>query len=186
MLETLYGSGMRVSELVALNIEDVDLDRGQVRAGTAGRDRLIPLPERATRAVAAYVERSRPLLDLRAQAALFLNHRGRRLTRQGFWLILKSYADATGIAGITPHTLRHTYAAHRLRDGAELGEVQRILGHVNISTTQVYQRLLTDGDGTAAIGRAYVTDGAGLDTVVSLGLNRDLQRSPDGAAVQSD
>jgi integrase/recombinase XerD len=76
---------------------------------------------------------------------LFLNHRGSRLTRQGFWLILKSYAQQADISGITPHTLRHTFASHQLRDGAELGEVQRILGHVNISTTQVYQRLVNNG-----------------------------------------
>jgi integrase/recombinase XerD len=145
MLETLYATGMRVSELVALNNEDIILSKGQLRAGPRGRDRMIPLRERARAAVAHYVETARPMLDLRSEVALFLNHRGSRLTRQGFWLILKSYAQQADISGITPHTLRHTFAAHQLRDGAELGEVQRILGHVNISTTQVYQRLVNNG-----------------------------------------
>jgi integrase/recombinase XerD len=113
---------------------------------------VIPLRERATQAVVHYVQSARPVLDLRSEAALFLNHRGNRLTRQGFWLILKSYAQQAEISGITPHTLRHTFAAHRLGDGAELSEVQRILGHVNISTTQVYQRLVADRDRGADSG----------------------------------
>lgn len=145
MLETLYATGMRVSELVALDHDDIHLSEGQLRAGPSGRDRLIPLRERAATAVANYLRTARPMLDLRSEVALFLNHRGSRLTRQGFWLILKSYAQQADISGITPHTLRHTFAAHQLRDGAELSEVQRILGHVNISTTQVYQRLVNNG-----------------------------------------
>lgn len=147
MLETLYATGMRVSELVALDNDDVDLPQSRLRAGTVGRDRFIVLHPRATVAVEHYVRAARPLLDFRSEPALFLNHRGSRLTRQGFWLILKSYAQQAQISGITPHTLRHTFAAHQLRDGAELGEVQRILGHVNISTTQVYQRLVSNGGG---------------------------------------
>ncbi|MDQ3694989.1 MAG: tyrosine-type recombinase/integrase [Chloroflexota bacterium] len=145
MLEALYATGMRVSELVALDSDDVNLANGELRAGPAGRYRIIALRERATRAVDQYLRAARPTLDLRSEAALFLNHRGRRLTRQGFWLILKSYAQQAKISGITPHTLRHTFAAHRLSEGAELSEVQRILGHVNISTTQVYQRLMANG-----------------------------------------
>jgi integrase/recombinase XerD len=151
MLETLYATGMRVSELVSLDFDDVNLDGGSLRAGTSGRNRVIPLRERATRAVVQYVNDARPVLDLRSEAALFLNHRGSRLTRQGFWLILKSYAQQAEISGITPHTLRHTFAAHRLREGAELSEVQRILGHVNISTTQVYQRLVSVDGGQPAL-----------------------------------
>lgn len=145
MLETLYATGMRVSELVALDCEDVSIARREVRAGVSGRIRVIALRERATGAIDHYIQAARPTLDQRADAALFLNHRGSRLTRQGFWLILKSYARQAKIIGITPHTLRHTFAAHRLIEGAELSEVQRILGHVNISTTQVYQRLMTTG-----------------------------------------
>jgi integrase/recombinase XerD len=152
MLETLYATGMRVSELVALDYDDLNLKVGSLRAGPVGRDRVIPLRERATQAVVHYVQSARPVLDLRSEAALFLNHRGNRLTRQGFWLILKSYAQQAEISGITPHTLRHTFAAHRLGDGAELSEVQRILGHVNISTTQVYQRLVADRDRGADSG----------------------------------
>lgn len=157
MLETLYATGMRVSELVALNSEDINLSHGHLRAGPNGRDRLIPLRDRAAAAVERYAQIARPMLDLRSEVAFFLNHRGSRLTRQGFWLILKSYAQQANISGITPHTLRHTFAAHRLRDGADLGEVQRILGHVNISTTQVYQRLVNNG-----------ADGSNLDPDLDL------------------
>src|SRR5690606_30114079 len=105
----------------------------------------------------------------------FLNHRGSRLTRQGFWLILKSYAQQANISGITPHTLRHTFAAHQLRDGADLGEVQRILGHVNISTTQVYQRLVNNG-----------ADGSSLDPELDLSaLDRNRVSATASAATNS-
>lgn len=149
MLETLYATGMRVSELVALDLTDVDLRGQRVRcaAGTQ-RQRDVPVRQPAIEALAAYVERGRPLLALRAEPALFLNHRGNRLTRQGFWLILKSYAQQAEIGDITPHTLRHTFATHALGQGADLREVQHLLGHVSISTTQVYRRLaLVSGTG---------------------------------------
>lgn len=142
MLEALYASGMRVSELVALDCGDLDVGAGTLRcAGRTGRERHVPLRESATRAVQRYLNEARPRLDLRQEPALFLNHRGRRLTRQGFWLILKAYAQQAEIADITPHTLRHTFAAHALWQGADLREVQHLLGHVSISTTQVYRRL---------------------------------------------
>jgi len=146
MLETLYATGMRVSELVALDAPDVDLAAGMVRCacGTT-RERRIPLRESARQAIARYLEAARPRLDLRQDPALYLNHRGRRLTRQGFWLILKAYAQQAEIADITPHTLRHTFAAHALWRGADLREVQQLLGHVSISTTQVYRRLAANG-----------------------------------------
>ncbi|HEU0116790.1 MAG TPA: tyrosine-type recombinase/integrase [Thermomicrobiales bacterium] len=141
MLETLYATGMRVSELVALDEGDVDLGAANVQcAGRSPRQRRIPLRESAVRAIDRYLQSGRPSLCLREETALFLNHRGNRLTRQGFWLILKSYAQQAGIADITPHTLRHTFALHALSDGVELREVQHVLGHVSISTTQIYRR----------------------------------------------
>jgi len=142
MLETLYATGMRVSELVALDCEDVDLPSCRMRcAGKSVRERLLPLRESAVAAIDSYLSDARPVLMLREEQALFLNHRGNRLTRQGFWLILKSYATSAEIADITPHTLRHTFATHALRRGMDLREVQRLLGHVSISTTQVYRRM---------------------------------------------
>ena len=142
MLETLYATGMRVSELVALDVEDVDLQAGTVRcAGRTGRERTVPLRESAVRALDRYLRDARPALALGDDSALFLNHRGSRLTRQGFWLILKSYAHAADIGDITPHTLRHTFATHALKRGADLRDVQQMLGHVSISTTQVYRQL---------------------------------------------
>ncbi|MER3437623.1 MAG: tyrosine recombinase XerD [Chloroflexota bacterium] len=143
MLETLYATGMRVSELVALDVADVDLARAMATCtGKAGRRRQIPLRTRAVEALNRYLLEGRPALVAGDEPALFVNHRGRRLTRQGFWLILKSYAEQAAIHDITPHTLRHSFAAHALRNGAELRDIQQMLGHVSISTTQVYRRLL--------------------------------------------
>jgi integrase/recombinase XerD len=142
MLETLYATGMRVSELVALDCDDVNLPERRMRcAGRTTRERLLPLRESAVEAIDHYLFHARPLLVLRDESALFLNHRGNRLTRQGFWLILKSYASKADIADITPHTLRHTFATHALGRGADLREVQQLLGHVSISTTQIYRRM---------------------------------------------
>jgi integrase/recombinase XerD len=142
MLETLYATGMRVSERVALDCDDVNLLERHMRcAGRTSRERVLPLRDRAVEAIDHYLFQARPLLVLREESALFLNHRGNRLTRQGFWLILKSYASKAEIADITPHTLRHTFATHALGRGADLREVQQLLGHVSISTTQVYRRM---------------------------------------------
>ena len=156
MLETLYATGMRVSELVALDCEDVNLLERHMRcAGRTSRERLVPVRERAIEAIDHYLFQARPLLVLREENALFLNHRGNRLTRQGFWLILKSYASKADIADITPHTLRHTFATHALGRGADLREVQQLLGHVSISTTQVYRRM--------ALGQTAPLPGAAID-----------------------
>lgn len=147
MLEVLYGTGMRVSELVALDVEDADLDRGEIRCqGKAGRSRIVPLTPRAIANVRAYYDGARARLVRDDTNSLFVNHRGGRLTRQGFWLILKSYAARAGIDSITPHTLRHSYAIHALRDGAELRDIQQRLGHVSIGTTQVYRELAVRRD----------------------------------------
>lgn len=146
MLETLYSTGMRVSELVALNTNDIDLDRRQARCtGKGGRMRSVPLRTSAINALRAYIEGGRSRIAPNEEDALFVNHRGSRLTRQGFWLILKAYARQAGIDDVTPHTLRHSFATHALRHGYELRDVQQMLGHVSISTTQVYRRVASNG-----------------------------------------
>jgi integrase/recombinase XerD len=145
MLAMLYDTGMRVSELVSLDVDDVNLDSGDVKCqGKAGRTRTVPLGQMAADAVQDYLARARDLLTSTGTSSLFVNHRGGRLTRQGFWLILKSYAQRAGIDDITPHTLRHSYAAHALGNGAELADIQKQLGHVSISTTQVYRQLASE------------------------------------------
>lgn len=143
MLELLYASGLRVTELVSLNVDDVDVERMSIRCqGRQGRDRSIDLQPGVAEILQSYVESARPAIRRSDQEpALFLNHRGQRLTRQGFWLILKGYAQEAGIEDITPHTLRHSFATHQLLDGKDLSDVQRALGHVSISTTQVYEQL---------------------------------------------
>ena len=140
-LELLYATGMRVSELVALDVGDVQLETQTVHCiSRANKERVIPLSQRAVDAVYIYLERGRPaLLRDMDESALFLNHRGRRLTRQGLWLIIKGHVEASGLdTDVTPHTLRHSFATHMLDDGAKLRDVQRLLGHANISTTQIY------------------------------------------------
>jgi integrase/recombinase XerD len=142
MLELIYATGLRVTELVSLDVSSVDLDDGQVTCcGRGSRKRVIPASRSSLAAVELYVEKGRPTL-LRGHAgtdALFLNHHGVRITRQGFWLIIKGYADRAGIESpITPHVLRHSFATHRLRDGQDLKSVQELLGHASISTTQIY------------------------------------------------
>ena len=145
MLELLYGTGLRVSELVALELADVSLDERTCRCvGKAGRERILPLGETAVTALEEYLDIARSQLARGAAAeteALFLNHRGKRLTRQGFWLILKGYADDAGLHDLTPHMLRHSFAAHLLGNGAELREVQERLGHASLSTTQIYAHM---------------------------------------------
>ena len=147
LIELLYATGMRVTELVTLKLDDIDLAAGVVRVqrGRGGKERLIPIRERAISALRDYVAQGRPSLVKSGDdtAALFLNHRGQQLTRQGTWLIIKEYAQAAGIqVAVTPHVLRHSFAAHMLEDQkASLTDVQRYLGHANISTTQVYAHI---------------------------------------------
>lgn len=140
MLELLYATGMRVSELVSLDGGDVNLDDDVVVCrGKGDKQRQIPFGQKALDALLRYQAEGRPhLLGKRQGDALFLNHHGDRLTRQGFWLIIKAYARQAGIEKITPHTLRHSFATHLLSNGADLRSVQELLGHSSISTTQVY------------------------------------------------
>jgi integrase/recombinase XerD len=147
MLELLYASGMRVSELVSLNLGDVNVNEENVRAFGKGRkERIVPIYHQAAQVVAEYVDVMRPkLLRDSAERALFLNRRGQRLTRQGLWQILKGYAEKAGLGKtVTPHTLRHSFATHMLSGGADLRAVQEMLGHANISTTQIYTHLTSE------------------------------------------
>lgn len=144
MLEVLYATGIRVSELINLNIDDLKLDTGYLRCwGKGNKERIVPLGKEAIKAVACYLDKSRPSLakDL-SQEALFLNQHGSRLTRQGFWKIIKKYAERSNLGcSITPHTLRHSFATHLLENGADLRSVQEMLGHADISTTQIYTHI---------------------------------------------
>jgi integrase/recombinase XerD len=141
MLETMYGAGLRVSELVGLDVDDVDTLEGSVRVtGKGSKQREVPLGRMASDAVAAYLTQGRPqLASARSRGALFLNARGGRLTRQGFWGILKANAVKAGVRRrVTPHTLRHSYATHLLEGGADVRVVQELLGHASVATTQIY------------------------------------------------
>jgi integrase/recombinase XerD len=145
LLELLYATGMRVTEVVNLRLEDVDWEAGLVECpGRSDRRRRIPLSG-ATDALNAYIQHGRPsFVREESPDMLFLNHRGQKLTRQGVWLILKDAAQAAGLDGdVTPHTLRHSFAKHKLGAGEDLRRVQELLGHANLSTTQVYRQ--TDG-----------------------------------------
>lgn len=146
MIEVLYGAGLRISELVDLDVDDVDLDAGTVlvRSGKGGKGRMVPLGRAARRAVGDYLVQSRPELLRRAgrrgdAAALFLNARGGRLGRQGCWKVLKHHAAVAGLDRVvSPHTLRHSFATHMLDAGADIRVVQELLGHSSLATTQVY------------------------------------------------
>lgn len=144
MLELLYATGIRVSELVDLDISDVNLDMGFLRClGKGSKERIVPMGKTAINCIAAYLKYGRgKLLRNPEETSVFLNIHGRRLTRQGFWKILKKYVKQAGIDGdITPHTLRHSFATHLLENGADLRAVQEMLGHSDISTTQIYTQV---------------------------------------------
>jgi integrase/recombinase XerD len=141
MLELLYATGVRVTELVSLAVHQVRLDAGYVRVkGKGGKERLVPFGEWARRRLAEYLSRGRPrLLRGRSSPFLFLSRAGKPLTRQGFWKALRGYALEAGIGrGVSPHVLRHSFATHLLEGGADLRAVQAMLGHADIQTTQIY------------------------------------------------
>jgi integrase/recombinase XerD len=149
MIELMYATGMRVSEMVFLSLRDLNLKEKYVRCfGKGSKERLVNLHDQAAITLDTYLKESRPRLlsqrkgDVASEDALFLNHRGERLTRQGFWLILKACGRRANIdTHITPHILRHSFATHMLRGGAPLRYLQELLGHSSISTTQVYTHL---------------------------------------------
>lgn len=141
MLELLYATGLRVSELVSLDVGDANLETGYIRcSGKGSKERVVPLGSLAIISCREYLTLGRKrLVKDRDELALFVNHHGHRLTRQGFWKIVKKYADDAKIEKeITPHTLRHSFATHLLENGADLRSVQEMLGHADISTTQIY------------------------------------------------
>lgn len=141
MLELAYGAGLRVSEWIGIQSKDVVLEELVVRVfGKGGKERLVPIGRKAAGALAMYVREARPVLEKGAgEGKLFLNARGRPLTRMGAWKILRKYVDKAAITKpVTPHTLRHSFATHLLEGGADLRAVQEMLGHADISTTQIY------------------------------------------------
>ena len=144
MLELMYATGIRVTELIDLNVGDVNLELGILKCSSAKKTRAIPLYPAAQRALAVYIRDVRPAMLAEPQEqALFVNVSGVRMSRQGFWKILKSYQAKAGIEKeITPHTLRHSFAVHLLENGADLGSLQELMGHSDISSTQLYAHMI--------------------------------------------
>lgn len=180
MLAVLYATGMRVSELVALDLQHYDETAQHLVCYSRGeRRRVLPLPVDVREPMLRYLASARPRLAATDHPALFLNHRGQRLTRQGFWLILKTYADEAGIQNVTPHTLRHSFATHALTRGLRLQEVQERLGHVSISTTQIYQQLAHDPSKVSAIINGLLQDDpADLDDLLGTGELDGVEPAP--------
>ncbi len=146
MLEFAYATGMRVTEMISLNVEDVNIDAATVVCKTGTKQRTIPLGSLSLKALKEYIEDARPILVRDdEEKALFVNINGRRLTRQGFWKIVKYYKEQAHITkDITPHVLRHSFATHLLQNGADLKSIQTMLGHSDISSTQVYMQFQDD------------------------------------------
>ncbi len=144
MLELLYATGIRVSELIGLDVDNVNLSVGFINCLSKGKSRIIPLYPAAVKALHNYIEDIRPhMIASPLESSLFVNVNGERMTRQGFWKIIKHYQQTAGITkDITPHTLRHSFAAHLLENGADLRSIQEMLGHSDISSTQIYTQIL--------------------------------------------
>ena len=146
MLELVYATGIRVTELISLNVDDLDLASSSIKCATRGKERIIPIGSLANNALTEYLTKARKsMLKDDSDQALFVNVNGKRLTRQGFWKIIKQYKNQADIdVDITPHTLRHSFAMHLLENGAELRAIQEMLGHSDISSTQVYAQMEQD------------------------------------------
>ena len=144
MLELLYATGIRVSELIALDVGDLNLPAGFIRCSNSKKERIIPLYHGAVKALQDYIKGVRPqLIADTEETALFVNMNGERMSRQGFWKIIKHYQEKAGIQkDITPHTLRHSFAVHLLENGADLRAIQEMLGHADISSTQIYTHVI--------------------------------------------
>ena len=143
MLEVLYATGIRVSELISLDIENVNLSGCFIVCTGKGKSRIIPLYQGAVKALSDYIKNVRPGLVAEGETALFVNMNGERMSRQGFWKLIKHYQEKAGIkTEITPHTLRHSFAAHLLQNGADLRSIQEMMGHADISSTQIYTKLV--------------------------------------------
>ncbi len=143
MLEVLYATGIRASELVALNVSDVNIGIGYIICKKDNSERIIPLGKPSQSALENYLNAIRKSVAKEGEQALFINMNGSRMTRQGFWKIVKGYADACGVGDkITPHILRHSFAVHLLENGADLHSIQTMLGHSDISTTQIYEKVI--------------------------------------------
>ncbi len=142
MLELIYATGIKVSELISLNLDDVDVNLGYLKCVGDNSARIIPLGHVAIEALRIYLDNTREAMSSKGESALFVNCNGGRLTRQGFWKLIKEYAKKAEIdKDITPHTLRHSFAAHLIENGADLASVQEMMGHKDISSTQVYTKL---------------------------------------------
>ena len=146
MLEILYATGIKVSELIGLQMEDVNLQLSFIRCGSGDKERFIPIYPLAAKTIAMYLEKSRKFFVTQPnEKSLFVNVTGEKMTRQGFWKILKAYVGSAGIKkSITPHTLRHSFAAHLLENGADIHDIQLILGHSDIASTQRYAQFLKE------------------------------------------
>ena len=144
MLELLYATGIRVTELISLDVQDVSLSAGFIRCESKGKERIIPLYPAAVKAMSDYMKDIRPqLIADPEESALFVNMNGERMSRQGFWKIVKHYQEMAQISkDITPHTLRHSFAVHLLENGADLRSIQEMLGHADISSTQIYTHVV--------------------------------------------
>lgn len=145
MLELLYATGIRVSELISLDIKDVNLKMGYIRCQNTKNERIIPIGNKAIDAIKLYLEKARPALVKNDDTVLFVNRMGAKISRQGFWKIIKQYRESAGIeTDITPHSLRHSFAAHLIQNGADLQSLKSMMGHSDISSTQVYTCFLDD------------------------------------------
>lgn len=144
MLEVLYATGLRVSELINLNVDDINLHISILHCNSSKCDRVVPLYKNAIKSVEEYLTKVRSIIvSDKSEKALFLNLNGERMTRQGFWKIIKGYASSAGInKSITPHTIRHSFAAHLLENGAGIKDIKEMLGHSGISSTQVYTQIV--------------------------------------------